>query len=263
MSEPLAELIVRHGLDTVAGAFACGGTDLDKPNLGVRRRTRLELTDDAGGVHVLFLKRYGSPTLGQMLAGLWPHGRWCSTAMIERDNILAARAAGVSTMDVLAAGEEKASCCGLRSYLVVTAVTGEALERCDAAFWAKVSDGPAAAQFIGELASLVGRLHAAGYVHRDLYAAHVFAESGPGGVRLHLIDLARMFRPRWRAFRWRVKDLAQLRYSLPAAWVAQYWDAFLQQYLAACGDGAGAGPWNRAIVAKVARMQHRAARKAR
>ena len=100
-------------------------------------------------------------------------------------------------------------------------------------------------------------------VHRDLYAAHVFLDDSSEEMVLNLIDMARVFKPRWRKFRWRVKDLAQLKYSMPAAWVKNHWDEFLCAYLDICG-----GPRDRyfhAIDRKAASIlrqsQRRAARK--
>ena len=64
------------------------------------------------------------------------------------------------------------------------------------------------------IAHLVRRLHAAGYVHRDLYLSHIFLSknnSQHGG--LFRIDLQRVFKPRLVITRWHVKDLAQLYFS--------------------------------------------------
>ena len=63
-----------------------------------------------------------------------------------------------------------------------------------------------------QLAEFVGRFHALGYVHRDLYLAHVF-DAGDGAF--HLIDLHRVMKPRWQRQRWLIKDLSALHYSTP------------------------------------------------
>ena len=56
--------------------------------------------------------------------------------------------------------------------------------------------------------------HGTGLCHRDLYLCHIFAEIDAKPVRktprFHLIDLARVHRPRWRRMRWIIKDLSQL-----------------------------------------------------
>jgi len=118
---------------------------------------------------------------------------------------------------------------------------------------------------------LVANLHAAGHVHRDLYASHIFLDAEGGRVQLYLIDLARVFVPRWRVFRWRVKDLAQLKYSMPPAWVEAHWDGFLAAYLRRLAGGPSVeqafeparARLAAAIDRKVEHMRRRAARKAR
>ena len=67
---------------------------------------------------------------------------------------------------------------------------------------------------ISEVAALVGRFHAAGYNHRDLYCNHLFVkEQSPGEREIRLIDLQRVQRRRRFRRRWIVKDLAQLAWS--------------------------------------------------
>lgn len=64
-----------------------------------------------------------------------------------------------------------------------------------------------------QVAPLVRRLHAAGLVFRDLYANHLQVS----GTAVVLLDVERVFRPRWRRRRWLVKDLAGLLASVPAS----------------------------------------------
>ena len=255
----LGGLLAGVGLDTVDGAFAYGGgRDLSKSGLGTRRRTRIELTDPDGETHVLYLKRYGPERIGDRWRRFITYGR-SSPASVEFENIRAAQRCGVATMDAIAFGHEMgfAGFSARRSYLVVTSVPGDAIERCGEGFLA-VHDG--ARRLTDELARLVGSLHGAGFVHRDLYASHVFLDDSPGGVSLYLIDLARMFAPRWRAFRWFVKDLAQLKYSMPAVWVQNHWDEFLGIYLDICGGSAER--YSRAIDRKAASIRRQARRRA-
>jgi len=259
VSADLAGALGEAHLDCVEGAFAWqGGTDLDKPGLGVRRRTRLFLTDAAGREHGLYLKRYGREPLGQRIRRLVTYGRR-SPARVESDNIRAAGEAGVPTMRAVAWGEQMGLLSARRSYLIVTAVPGDALERCAGAYLAGgAGRGAALAE---TLADLVRTFHQAGWVHRDLYASHVFLHEAPDGAELYLIDLARMFAPRRRRFRWRVKDLAQLKYSMPPDWVAEHWPAFWTRYVAG-STSAQAETCARAVDRKVDRMRRRDARRA-
>jgi len=255
----LLAALAREGLDGVEGAFAYGGgRDLVKPGLGDRQRTHLCIADGRGRTHDLYLKRYGPESLVARLKRFLKTGRSASPARIECENIRAARAAGVPTMQAVSWGEEP----GLlprRGYLVVAAVPGDALERAGREFLARADQQGAVEEFTRRLADLVRALHGAGLVHRDLYSSHIFLHDAPGGPELHLIDLARAFRPRWRTFRWFVKDLAQLKCSMDGAWVASCWEAFLRRYL---GDGAEGElvRYNRAVDRKVAAMRSRARR---
>ena len=260
------------GLDTVAGAFAyAGGEDLSKPGLGLRRRTRLHLADTAGREAVWYLKRYEAPPVSVRLRR-WLTGRGgAGPAAVEFESIRRVRAAGVATMAALAVGQEADWLGVRRSYIVVSAVPGEALERCLADYLRRhASDAAAMTAFNAALVQLVAGLHAAGLAHRDLYAAHIFLDETAAGPKLYLIDLARVFRPRWRTFRWRVKDLAQLKHSMPAAWVEPYWDGFLDAYLesstamlggvkcgSCCNLTTPKAAWQAAIERKVAWMGRR------
>lgn len=262
VDDTLRQLLRRHGLDTVEGAMAFeGGQDLQKPNLKLRRRTRLTLVDSMGMPHVLYMKRYARPTMWTRLGELL-RGRRKTPARLEFDNIQTVRRAGVPTMRAIVCGEECSWGFGA-SYVIMDSVPGEALERCGEAFFRSLSADPAAmAAFTGQLAAMVRAMHSHGLFHRDLYAAHVFADVHGNSADLSLIDLARVIQPCCLHFRWRVKDLAQLKYSMPESWTADQWNLFMSVYL---GDGAtNAACYNNAIDAKVAKMRrHDANRRAR
>jgi tRNA A-37 threonylcarbamoyl transferase component Bud32 len=259
--EPLDEVLAAAGLDTIEGAFAYrGGQELTKPSLAPNRhRTRIELTDRTGCRHVLYLKRYEPEGLIARLRRGWTYGFQAGPARVEFDNICRARIVGVPTMRTVRWGEHCGWLGARRGYLIVTAVPGEALERCGDEYLSR-SGLEAGAMLAAKLAELVAALHSAGYVHRDLYAGHIFLHESPGGVELYLIDLARMFAPRWRKFRWQVKDLAQLKFSMPSGWVRRHWRDFLRQYLAARGER-GAARYNRCVHRKAAAIARRHARK--
>ena len=249
IDEHLKAALVQAGLDSVNGAFAFGqGKDLVKSGLGTRRRTRLSLTDAVGRSHELYLKRYGPLP--------WPRrlGKFTSPAAVEFRAIEFVRQAQVPAPRALLYGQECPLCDG-RSFLVLTAVAGEAIERGGARYFEQ--SGPVQERATDRLAELVRALHGAGLVHRDLYASHVFAHEAQGKrVELNLIDLARVFRPRWRQFRWRVKDLAALHFSMPPAWTLAQWSRFLRQYLGPV-DPRQQSRWERAILNKSAAMRHR------
>jgi heptose I phosphotransferase len=249
----LRAALERAGFGSVDGAFAFSqGQDLSKPDLGSRRRTRLTVTDSQGRQHELYLKRYGPGWWWQRL------GKFTSPAQTEFEAIRRVREAGVPTMREIVVGYECPLMDG-RSFLVVSAVPGESVE-CGGAKWFTHPGAAVVEAMTDKLAAVVRTLHVAGLVHRDLYACHVFAHDRGQAADLYLIDLARVFRPRWRTFRWRVKDLAQLHYSMPAAWVEKYWPRFLEQYLTPDRSGDG-DRWQRAIVRKSESIRRRQLRK--
>ena len=257
----LADPLRREGLDSLAGVFSyTGGSNLVKDGLGHRRRTLLKLEDAEGRPLLFYLKRYGREPLPARLKRRFTYGPDKSPAVVEAENVRSARSAGIATMEVVAAGQESGLLGAHRSYIIVTAVPGDALSRCGEDFLARHRDNGLAAAFTEQLADLARELHQAGYVHRDFYASHLFLDEQPGGFQLHLIDLARLFKPRWRRFRWRVKDLAQLKFSMPPEWVRGHWGPFLAEYLGASGPSQ-ADRYNRAIDRKVAAMRRRSGRR--
>ena len=261
---PLREAIRAERLDTIDGAFAYdGGELLSKPGLIGRRRRRLALTDATGATHTLYLKCYDRERFRPALWRWMTTGRRISRAAGELAGIDAARSGGVETMRPLVCGDDPSWLGRGRGYLLVTAVEGDALERCAEDFLTRNAhpDGQERIECLtARLAELVGRLHAAGCVHRDLYASHVFLAESGSSLHLFLIDLARVFRPRWRRRRWRVKDIAQLKYSMPSAWVSEWWPAFLDSYGHALGRPLSKS-FDAAVDAKVAEMTRRQRRR--
>lgn len=265
ISDALAPALKREGLDTLEGAFAyTGGEELSKPGLGHRRRTRLALTDETGTEHQLYLKRYDSEPLGERLRRLRTHRRFLTPAAVEAENIRRVLAAGVRTMQTVVWGQDERPLGGGRSYIIVTAVPGDALERRGQEFIDRCRNTgrtDALDELTGGLADMLRRLHSAGLVHRDLYASHVFLDEAGGKPELYLIDLARVFAPHLRRFRWRVKDLAQLKYSMPSWWVRNYWEDLMSRYL---GDSVDAmDRWSRAVERKISAMRRQAERRRR
>ncbi len=234
MSQELLDVLRRHGLDTVEGAFSTAlASDLTRPGLGHRKYLRLDLPGSDGKVHELYLKRYLREPLSWRVRRLLTYGPGKSPASVEADNVRGANAAHLPTIAQAYYRHEKSFCGGVRrSYIVLSAVPGVALEHCCEPFLSQHAGRPAVLEeFTDKLAALVAALHAGGYVHRDLYTSHIYMLRQGSGLELHLIDVARMFKPRWRKFRWRVKDLAQLKYSMPRQWLEAYWERFLNEYL--------------------------------
>lgn len=86
------------------------------------------------------------------------------------------------------------------------------------------------------LATLTADLHGGGLHHKDLYLNHLFLDAADPAGPLWLIDVERVDRHRRALGRWVVKDLAALRYSIPAGTVSERIQVrFLLRYLKARG----------------------------
>lgn len=253
-----------NGLETVEGTFAfTGGEDLVKEGLGRRRRTRLCAYDEEKRCWEMYLKRYESLGFMRRLWRCLTGRRNDGEAQREFEAARRLRDAGVPAMRPIIWGADLGLLGVKRSYVIVAAVPGNALERIGEEFLQRHHNVPKVLDFFtDELVRMVHRMHEIGYVHRDLYASHIFLHDYEGRMALYLIDLARTLRPRWRTFRWRVKDLAQLKYSMPWVWVKRYWSRFLHAYLAGM-DEQELERWGKAIDAKVRRMARHDQRRAR
>ncbi|HEX5052402.1 MAG TPA: lipopolysaccharide kinase InaA family protein [Planctomycetota bacterium] len=142
---------------------------------------------------------------------------------------------------------------GDRSLLVTEGLPGRAM---DAWAVAAADEGwlpEVVAYACRVVAPVVRRLHDQHLVHRDLYWSHVFAADPRGDEAPALLDVERVFRPRWRWRRWVLKDLAGLWASVPVPVSPRAGLRFLREYLGEpLGEHRGAIA---AIVAKAARMR--------
>jgi len=226
VNDGYAELLAAAGLtDYDAVMTARKGELLTKPGLGDRERIRLELAASSGAPATFYLKRYGSN----------------DPARIEWEAVRAVVAAGVPTMRPVAMGAGPAG-----GFIIVTAVPGDALSRCLEGLRRRYGDDPIVGSHLAyQLGRLAGALHAAGLVHRDLYADHIFVADRDDRIELYLIDLARVFRPSWRRWRWRIKDLAALKFSLGREWTNAHWARLVFTYESTVGSRL---PWWAALV---------------
>lgn len=192
--EALAE---RFGLDCLEAVFARAGEV--RPD-GIKSLVRL----DADG-ETLFVKRYEFRPARELLRGALKLNPPIYSGPRELHNLLALAEAGLRVPTPVAAGEADAGG-RRRSFVALRQLAGRPLSELP------TPDGPAARRaLLEQLAGLVGRLHRAGFWHRDLYACNVFV--APEG--LGLLDCERVGRREGRPRRrWRVKDLAALDYSL-------------------------------------------------
>ena len=206
-----------------------------------RSTARVRFDAPGGGLSV-YLKRHDQlPWTSRLAALLHPEGDH-SPATTERRHLELARSLGIRVPEVVAAGEEIGPWGRLRGFLMVTELVGADEVNLVIPRLAASLETAAFARFkrevVIEMAEIAARLHAARSFHKDLYLCHYFLDpSKPAGQRLTLIDLHRLGRHRWTAWRWRWKDLGQLLYSTEGVAGIDYRDRlrFWKHYRARMG----------------------------
>ncbi len=266
-------LLETHGLVGILSVFAFQqGERMDKAGLeSWRQRWRIRLQDTRGSNTVFYLKRFNRPPFRRQWSR-WKEGHlFTSTAGVEWHNATALAEAGISAAQPAACGEQMIGPWEQRSFILLKEVPGQSLEK-----WVPQKLSPTTQEEnladrrvrLYELADFVAKFHTAGFVHRDLYLSHIFIHeddcenqsSGRTGGRYTLIDLQRVFQPRWRKRRWVVKDLAALHYSTPASGIRR-WERlrFICRYARQCACFGSARQLARRVAAKTDRMNRRRA----
>ena len=246
--------LVDNGLCDLGALLETPGENrLDKRGLASWRQRLVLALNTSNGVQRCYLKRFTQPPLRQQFKNLL--AGFASTAEVEFHWIRKLTELGIAAPQVVACGSRRNGFREVASLLLTAELHGESLEK-----WL-----PRRASSLGRsmkrslsqsLAALVARLHNAGLVHRDLYMSHIFvATNGKNDINLSLLDLQRVARPRWRKWRWIVKDLAALNYSTPFS-VATNADRvrWLKLYLDKRSVSANHGALIRAVVRKTDRI---------
>jgi heptose I phosphotransferase len=136
----------------------------------------------------------------------------CPPGRYEADAVGWCKAAGVPSMELIAAGGE-GSIKNRKSFFMSEEISG-GVPADD--FWKANPERRVRERIIVALAETARRFHSAGLFHRDFYWCHFFIRtSPPGTTTAQLIDLQRVRRFPWIGWRWKVKDLGQFWFSAP------------------------------------------------
>lgn len=273
-----AALLARHGLTGCESLVATeAGTPLRR--LKARENWRLDLSDEAGRVTTLYLKKHRVRTLATRARARFGLAAPATPARVEADHTEQLAALGVPTMTVAAYAERLRPDGTLVAAFLTEELTG--FEQLDLYLPCRFArrDDPALQRLVSHVADLTGRFHRLGFNHRDLYTCHLFVrERGAGnreqiepsrpvsgslfpgsGFAVHLIDLQRVQRwPAWLRGRWIVKDLAQLAYSCPPRLIGPAERMrFFKRYLGIRRLDARAKRLARAVLAREAALARR------
>ncbi len=221
IDDRFADAFKRQGLVSIDSIFNfSGATELVKSNIS-KYRTRLTFDITAPDT-TLFLKRYDDPPILDQVKR-WTQGRrWQSIADFDRLPAEILNDSGIKTPKTIAYGSQFKGLFERRSFIVTEKLpAAESIERKLPDFVLKPTTPQAVKmkkEFINSLAVFICKFHKTGCFHRDLYFAHIFL--GENG-EFYLIDLQRTFKPKISAFRYRVKDIAQLYYSAPGKYFSR------------------------------------------
>ena len=262
-----ASALERAGLAALDGVMTTRGTEFLR-HVADRANLRVQLEPDDGPPVNAFLKRHVTRHVWDWVRAGFSCRGLLGPGPVEAHNVRRLDMAGVPTMTVIAYGQRVRRPWHVESFVLVEPLA-DAVPLDDHLrdrFEAPCA-GPTDArrrQLVRGVAALVRRFHAAGFNHRDLYCCHVFVRAPADGdvidvePALYLIDLQRVQRHRWRRRRWRVKDLAQLAYSVPAERVSRTDRMrFFREYLGVGKLRAEHKRLARSVWAKVRRMDRR------
>lgn len=170
----------------------------------------------------VYLKRHWKLSWWQrILAFLNPLGKWTPAAQ-EWSHLNWAQQAGFRVPEPLAMGQRVGPRFTLQSYLVIRELTGmlplhQAIPKAFAIMPPKIFAvwKQGLLQQIAEITKCLHQLHR---YHCDLYLCHFYVTApqphDQAPAPLTLIDFHRMKHRPWSGWRWQIKDLAQLCYSM-------------------------------------------------
>lgn len=155
---------------------------------------------------IFFLKRHISPVLrAQNFCARRTGDIGNSPAKREWDNIFILNKSGFKTMEPVAYGIRTRKIGAGHSFIVTKKLQ-------EAVSLEKYITGTFEKQkLIKNLAYLARRFHNMGFCHQDFYAGHIFLKKD----ELYLIDVQRLLQKKKLSNRWRIKDIAQLNYTVP------------------------------------------------
>jgi len=201
------------GLDQIM-AFAGGEVMRSVPG---RSTVRIQLKTARGGTLTAYLKRYEPHYLTAFRKLLrwirWPGA--ADEALHEWNALYALNQAGFNTPTPIAFGQRRRFGLVMSSFLLTAEITGGIA----AHDYSQTLNSQNRRVLTLSIAELTRRFLAAGFAHRDFYLSHIFVvdAAATSTPELYLIDLQRLFKPRFLRKRWLVKDLAALGYTAQLA----------------------------------------------
>jgi len=182
---------------------------------------RFEMQSDSGRKY-FYLKHHNTKFVGikRILALFFPK-LIPSEGKREFENICNFRRGGLGTVSPVAAGERFVKLFWLQSFLITEDfspfISLEYMLRDNPEFFMDENDSSRKRNLINRLGIFARRMHEKGFNHRDFNATHIllYYKDKSDAPDIALFDLQRVNRNSASRFRWVIKSLSELNFTLP------------------------------------------------
>jgi len=182
---------------------------------------RFEIQTDSGKKY-FYLKRHNTEFAGiKRILALFSPKPVLSEGKREFENICDFRKGGLGTVSPVAAGERFVKFCWVQSFLITEDfspfISLEYMLRDNPEFFMEENTNNRKRNLINRIGILAGSMHEKGFNHRDFNATHIllYYKDKSDAPDIALFDLQRVDRSSVSRFRWIIKSLAELNYTLP------------------------------------------------
>ena len=176
----------------------------------------------AGRKRVFYLKRHNTKFAGlQRIQALFTSKPISSEGKKEFENICDFRKSGLGTVTPVIAGEKSVKFFWIQSFLITEDfspfISLEYMLRDNPEFFTGEKSGDRKRNLINRIGIFARRMHEKGFNHRDFNATHIllYYKDKSDAPDIALFDLQRVDRSSVFQFRWIIKSLAELNYTLP------------------------------------------------
>ncbi len=219
LNQAYRNLLKLNGLLDFETIYRFRGGQIVK-KISSRSITRIELY--APEKHVLYLKRHEPERINAFSSP--PFLKFSGTpsqGRLEFENICEFREKSIPSVTPVACGEHRIHSNRVESFVLTEDfhpwISLEEMIRDHTEFFRGREGGRRKKALLYKLGQLARKMHRAGFNHRDFNATHIllrYADDG-GLYEPALFDLQRVDRKRIFRFRWMIKALAELNFSLP------------------------------------------------
>lgn len=214
------KLLDSIGLDRFESIWRYDGGQTIK-KIKARSVSRISVPD-GDGKRTFYLKRHNREFIGlrRLIARLFQQTA-LSQGKEEFTNICTFRAQKLATVDPVVAGERSARFFWAESFLITEDfspyISLEELMRDRPDFFMGPEGKSRRRILLNRIALYAQKMHRSGFNHRDFNATHILLlyENGSNDPKIALFDLQRVEKRKYLRFRWMIKSLARLNYTLP------------------------------------------------